>query len=340
MEEKQLNDREINLAFSNLKFFLRQEDNKYTANLNFAPYKNYNIPLFIKKPDYSNLVPKQLISICIDEDNEGNKYISGIYLPENKNFTQVFVAKLNSNNVVKWLQFIDSKDATESTHQTGKLIQALDDGGCMVIINLFTNLNGENIIQNHLVKLSSSGTILNKLNLYRNVIPQFFKYDEINDNYIIAYKGNSISEPDVLENLYIDFNDSTGNNVWNQTMEIKGNIINIINLNQDYLVFANISQFVNSEGKLTEINKSDSENNSTALLYSYLENNGNIKLLKVYEMQESYLSTRVVKLNNTMINILGYKGYYSSDNLKITGSEPLFYILINPLGVRLYSNLN
>jgi len=339
-EEKQINEREINLAFSNLKFFLQQENNKYTVNLNFAPYKNYNIPLFVKKPDYNNLIPKQLISINIDEDSEGNQYITGIYLPENKNFTQAFVAKLNSNNIVQWLQFINSKDATATTHQIGKIVQALDDGGCIVIVNLFTNLNGEKVIQNHLVKLNNSGKIIKKSNLYRNFIPQFFRYDEINENYIICYKGNNLGEPDILENLYIDFNDSTRNNVWNQTMEIKGNIINIINLNQDYLVFANISQFVNNEGKLIDINSSNSLNNNTTLLYSYLENTGNIKHLQIYNAQESYLSTKVVKLHNTMINILGYKGSYSNDNINITGSEPLFYMLIKPSGVKIYSNLN
>ncbi len=333
-EEKQLNDREINLAFSNLKFFLRNEDSKYLSNLNFIPYKKYNIPLFIQNPDYNNLIPKQLISLCLDEDNEGNKYISGIYLQENKNTTQAFVAKVNSKNITEWIQFLDIKSSIENSHQIGKLVQALDDGGCMVIVNINAKTNGENIIQNTLVRLNSSGKTINKINLYRNFIPQFLKYDEINEKYIIAYKGEDINETSLLEKMYIDLNDSSGNNIWNQTMEIEGNIINIINLNQDYLIFANINKFINGEGNLVKIK------NGSALLYSYLDKDGNIKHMQIYEAQEPYFSTKVIKLNNTLINILGYKGTFDYKDLKINGSEPLFYMLIDPTGKKIYANLN
>ncbi len=301
--EKQNNESFLNDIFSNLEYFLTKEENKFTGKYDYTIYNNYNIPLFIKKPVSENLIKNQLYTYSITEGINGNSYISGIMINDRQEY-KAYIANIVSNKKTAWISFFNIKVSPTYLDKISIKIQPLDNNGCFAVIASNLLEGQENEIFNTLYRIEPKGNIQSKIQLYRSLVACFIRYDEINDNFIVAYKKVNDNK---IDELIIDLNDSLGNNFWSQIIEIEGDLIDIIKLNEDYLVYMNISQYTIQDGRVIYTkNDQNSQIKPINMLFAYIDYKGKIINLNLLQSEKSYYVTRIVKLSNNLINILGY----------------------------------
>ncbi|MBN2519778.1 MAG: hypothetical protein JXB17_04675 [Bacteroidales bacterium] len=338
-KEKQNNESILNNIYSNFEYFLVKEENRFTGEYDYTIYSNYNIPLFIKKPVSENLIKNQLYTYSITEGINGNSYISGIMINDRQEY-KAYIANIGSNKKALWISFFDIKASPAYFDKISINIQPLDNNGCFAVISSNLIKEQENEIFNTLYRIGPKGDIQSKIQLYRSLIACFIKYDEINDNFIVAYKKVNENK---IDELIIDLNDSLGNNFWSQIIEIEGDLIDIIKLNEDYLVYMNISQYTIQDGRV--IYTKDDQNSQIKpinMLFAYIDYRGKIINLNLLQSEKSYYVTRIVKLSNNLINILGYINVIDNAKNKYNNEiqSRMLYMLVDPTGNVVYSNLN
>ena len=326
--EKKLLNNTVSNSLNNFKIFVLR--NILHTNIAELSYRNKIIHLQITDSLFNNENKGTYQITALNKDNSGNYYASG-YVKKSGSGFSVFVLKTNKLNNIEWLNVYP---VSAGYNNYGSFIQPTETG-CEVLI---TSLK-ENQIKNHIYRLNKKGKLLTKKEIKIALIPRYFNYDEINQNYLIAFKGINPDDFECLsDNLVINrYSGSDFSEQWTSVLNLKGNLVDIIKMNQSYFVISNFTKF--AAGSKIISGKAGVEKNETNSLLFILNETGKIEKTIPILSEKPYFIAKAFKLNSNTINLFGFKqALLSIKNAKEKNFSQPLYLLINAKGEVYYDN--
>ena len=318
-------------AFSNFKESLIRKL-LYESRIVTLPYKKSNIDLRIVGQSFTEAELGEYYITAYSKDNFGNIYASGFIKQRNPGVS-AFVLKTNKTRDIDWLKLYP---VGKMSHDYGSFIQAKDNG-CELLI---TSIKGTEI-KNYVFSLGKDG----KLNSKREVkatglIPRYFNYNEINETYMIAFKGQEIDKFESLnDNLIISEYEGTSTLVekWSTVLNLKGNLVNILKMNQSLFVFTNFTKF--AQGSKIISSKAGVQNSETNSLLFVLNNLGKVEKTVPYFSESAFFLADALKINSNTINLIGFRQpLMSTQSASREEFTKLLYLSVNTTGEIYYDN--
>lgn len=311
--ETNLLEANLEKSFDNYKKYLITSS-KLSKKTDSIPYKEVAIPLTKSIADFEKAIENKFYSVDFQKISNGDYYITG-YTKQKNNEIQAFIARSNKLEGIKWLKLISLSKLGSST---GSIIQLKDDG-CEVLCNLIDN--GK--VYNQILVFDEAGKQKEKFDLLTEGFPRYFSFDDINQQYLLVFKGNKPNEFDCLnDELTINQVDAnTKESKWEKTLKLKGQFIDILKMNEEIFLFANFSEY-NSDS-ISFISKAGTAPVSTNAMVIVLDKNGTIKKITPIFKDSPYFIAKVIKINSNVINMVGLKhnlvDLYKTDEQSLSG---------------------
>lgn len=319
----------VEQSINNYKIFVLR-DLLHSHSIVDLPYHNKVIHLKIENKDFNEAKAGEYVITALNKDNSGNYYAAG-YMKQKNPGVSAFVLKTNKLNNIEWLKLYP---VSKSADDYGSFVQATETG-CELLI---TSIK-DNQIKNYIYRLDQSGKLSSKKDISVALIPRYFNYDEINQNYLIAFKGMSIDNFESLsDNLVINrYKGNDFSQEWTSVLNVKGSLVNILKMNQSYFVFSNFTKF--AAGSKIISSKAGVEEAQTNALLTVLNENGQLEKSLPYESTNPYFITNAFKLNSNTINLFGFK----QPLMSICSAKPEnflkpLYLLIDANGTIYFDN--
>ena len=281
------NKKESFLQYQLLMYGQLQKHNDTTL---YKPFGNYQIPLFQSFDNSKSNVRTTFTK----EDRKGNIFLSGSIVNGG-----AFVAKINGFKQVEWLKIIAPKVAGATEFATA--IEPIDEG-CAVIVNSKTG----SAIRNTLVKFDKNGLEVSSKPLNGNAIARHIIYDEINDGFLVVYKGNNPYDYlEADEPVNITYFDAAGISKWSQTFNLYGTVAELSKIYEGYLLICNYVNFSTGANKLqSQAGKILAKTN---ILMLKINPSGEVKSSETITSSTPVYAIGSVKISSSNINILGFE---------------------------------
>ncbi|MDR1602032.1 MAG: hypothetical protein LBS42_06340 [Tannerella sp.] len=219
-------------------------------------------------------------------------YVVGSYI--NNSETQAFVALLSDFGDVEWLKTFNTKDG--KAH--GVLIDHSDN---YVAVAVSADNNGE--IANYLYILDVGGNEKKNVKLASTAVPRKLIYDDINETFFVALKGNSYSPYDISgDTLNLYLLDSNLATVWNSDLQFTGYLSNVIRTNNQLYVYGAYSEVKDAAGKVYT-----TDNKNINLFVYTIDALANQLSLKTFDAPFSYYPLIVTKISNEYVDVISAK---------------------------------
>lgn len=327
--EKNFLDNVLQNALGSFKTFVLR-DLLHTHSIVDLPYRNTTIRLKIEYKKFDEAQENEYVITAANKDNQGNYYASG-YIKQRNPGVSAFVLKTNKLQSIEWLKIYP---VSSSSDDYGSFIQATENG-CKVLI---TSIK-DDLIKNRIFSLDKTGKLESKKEISVALIPRYFNYDEINENYLIAFKGMSIDPFESLsDNLVINkYKGSDLSEEWTNLLNVKGNLVDIVKMNQSYYVFANFTKY--AAGSKIISGKAGVEKEQTNAILFVLNQSGEIEQTIPYYNENPYFIAKAFKISSNTINLFGFQQPLISIRVaqKSSFQQPV-YLLINTKGEIYYDN--
>ncbi len=318
----------VEQSINNYKIFILR-DLLHIHSAVDLPYRNTVIRLKIENKAFDEAVAGEFIITTANKDNSGNYYAAG-YIKQKNPGVSAFILKTNKLENIEWLKIYP---VSASSDDYGSFVQATETG-CELLV---TSIKGSQI-KNRIFRLDQTGKLLSKKDISVALIPRYFNFDEINQNYLIAFKGTTIDDFESLsDNLVITRYNSDFSEDWTSLLNIKGNLVNILKMNRSYFIITNFSKY--AAGSKILSSKAGLEKEQTNALLFVLDESGQIEKTIPYESSNAYFIAKAYKLNSNTINLFGFKQPLLSIRTAKKDSflKPL-YLLIHSDGKIYYDN--
>ena len=246
------------------------------------------------------------------KDENGNRYLSG-FLKSSATASYGFVAKVNSDNKVLWVTNVNNGQGGSNN-----VIQVIPTA--TEVFAIVFNNNGTSY-KSAVVKLdAASGKQGSKTDLASSLCPTVFTYDDINEVASVVFKGNSgnVQTEQTDDCLVETVTLGQKNNVVSGTFQLKGQIVDIINVPNGNIVICNFKELkAGDKSQTSQSNIAVVTFNGSAPSVNFCKSNGDLRAVRAF------------KVNAETINILG-----SSDNMdkEISNLSTPNYLLINNKG--------
>lgn len=320
---------ELDYAFNNLKNYLLK-DMLYENRIVTLPYRKNNVELKIVNQLFPEAKPGKFHITAYSKDNSGNYYASG-FIKQRSPGVSAFVLKTTKLDKIEWLKIYP---IGKTSNDFGSFIQATENG-CELLV---TSIRGTEI-KNYVFRMREDGKQVSRKEVKTGLIPRYFNFDEINENYLIAFKGLNVDEFENLsDNLIInEYNGTTLTEKWSTVLNLKGNLVNIIKMNESFFVFTNFTKFASGSNVISS--KAGVQKNETNSLLFILNNLGKVQKTVPYESESAFFIARVLKINSNTINLVGFKQPLISTRTatKENFAKPV-YLLVNTNGDIYYDN--
>jgi len=328
--ESNLLESNLDKSFDNYKKYLIAFS-KLSKQLDSIPYKEEAIPLTKSIVDFEKAIENKYYTIDFQKLNNGDYYITG-YTKQKTTETQAFIARSNKLEGIKWMKLIP---LSKQGNSTGTIIQPKEDG-CEVVCNLVEN----GTVYNQILAFDETGKQKEKFNLLTEGFPRYFSYDDINQQYLLVFKGNKPNEVDCLnDELTINQIDANSKETkWEKNLKLKGQFIDIIRMNEEIFLFANFSEY-NSDS-ISFTSKAGIAPTSTNTMIIVIDKNGMIKKINPILKNSPYFIAKVIKINSNVINMVGLKhnlvDLYKTEEQNIDGK--FLYQLVDANAEVYYDN--
>jgi hypothetical protein len=124
-----------------------------------------------------------------------------------------------------------------------------------------------------------------------------------------------------------------GDQLWRREIPLAGNAIRLFNLSDGYAIVGNYQQITDMGGKEFRTRITEKE---TGPYFIKINSNGVPSLIKPFTLGPSLATVRVVKVNDSSIHLLGFKGTLAN---QIPGQEPGNHIMIDSNGQVIFNNV-
>ncbi len=306
-EQKELKDQYFTYV-DKLKFTIL--NNEKTSNLDsgkFVNYKKLKLPLFTV--ELQDIVDAGKYYPTLKRMNPDSSFYLGGMKRNTKapNNLVTFVYKVKGNKV-QWLKEFDiSIDSLKSDANSFLGAMELTKEGCAILVNSRHMISS--MAMNTLIYLDENGEEM-FVNVFEDVekFPRLMKYDEIDNKFIMAFRGDSPTQDFFREKeTRIIALNGLGERLWDNQFNYAGSIVDLISLNNGFIFVSNFTLL-----KMDGITYDMGRDGSTNVVVYKLDRQGNILRKSVIENKESFYLNKVIKASENNINLLGY-----TDNLTV-----------------------
>jgi hypothetical protein len=280
-----------------------------TANVNIEktiPYKDEAIYADIISPEKISEPGYCIHSKSVTSDKKA--FITGSYL--NNSEIQAFAALLTDAGDVEWLKTFDKKAGKNH----GVLANHSDNGFAIVV-----SVDNNREISNYFCLLDRTGNVKKEIELPSKAIPRKLIFDDINETFLIAFKGNSYSpyeiSSDALQLYLLDYGLT---NVWDGALPFTGYLSNVIRTNDRLYVYGAYSHIEDATGKTVV-----TEGNKVNLFVSTVDAAGKHLSMKTFDTPFSCYPLWVSKISNEYVDVICAK-----DKPEMTDAKGGSYYLI------------
>jgi hypothetical protein len=278
------------------------------------PYKDDVIYTDIVTPDKIAETGYLIHSKSVTPDKK--VFVTGSYIGDSG--ILAFAALLTDSNKVEWLKTFGKKE--DQNH--GGLAGRYDNGFSIVV-----SVNNNKQISNYFYLLDAAGNVKKNVELLSTAVPRKLIYDDINETYLIAFKGNSYSPYDVSNDmLHLYLLDRGLTNVWNNSLQFTGYLSNVIRTNNLLYVYGAYSEIKDAAGKTTA-----TDNDKMNIFVYTADAAGSWLSLQTFDTPFSCYPLLVSKISNEYVDIISVK-----ERPELTDKKNSAYYLIVSSDNKLY----
>ena len=159
---------------------------------------------------------------------------------------------------------------------------------------------------NTLIYLTEKGEDKNRKKLKESNYPRQIIYSEASNGFVILLKGDAqIENNSSKENVTLLSYNVLGDQLWKNEIPLTGNVTILLNLIDGYAIAGNYLLITDLAGKEFKTRINEQEVNP---YFIKIKNSGETSLIKPLTLGSSLVTTRVVKVTDRSIHLLGRKG--------------------------------
>jgi len=233
---------------------------------------------------------------------DGSTYLSGLVKSSRGDHpVKAFAIKADEKNNVQWYKEYELiEDPTgNQVNLTGNML--ITPEGCALSIYSFDQA----IKKNTIIYLDENGEELFLKQLETKAFPRLSKYIENNSSLLFTFRGDSIQNSlSVNHPLEMHTLNLIGDVLWHKDFDFAGNTEALITTSYGFMVIGNYSKIKNIKGEelVTRINSG--QTNAFSVAFDHL---GNITSVRALTSSEKYVINKVIKINDSVINLLGFR---------------------------------
>ncbi|MGM0496792.1 MAG: hypothetical protein ACQESJ_02655 [Bacteroidota bacterium] len=261
-------------------------------------------------------------------------YLSGFL--KNNQSEKAFLAKIDTSLDILWV-----KEFADNSGNNSRALQFEISENNVVALMYSYNTDNSNEVNssNSIYKFDHDGNLLDNKKLGYKQIPQYFRYDDLNQTYLMAFQGmkndtvsDKSSKMDTLN--IVRTNTELDSTLWENQFTYKGELVDIVKMDLDYLVFCNYQSYESTSGKINK-NQLETDSPSAALAF-HINEKGNIGKVENYEHSNPFFLVNAEKLSSEKINLQGIESEYFNVLKKepetISEQYDIYYSIINKKG--------
>ncbi len=322
--ETKLLNKQLESSLDNYKTYAISPNNNQYDSIN---YKAKEIYLRKTIPDFENA--KKGDYYTVDYVKSGRDYYISGFIVTAKGKAQPFIAKTTRLTDIKWLKILPAK-----SNACGANIRVMEQG-CELLV---TSLDGTKF-SNKIYTFDDLGKQKEKADLNLSGYPRYFSFNEINQQYLLIVKGNQANSLNCLEDklVFAKISSDKKKIIWQTSVNIKGQFVDIISFNQEYYLFSNFTEYSTDSVNITS--KAGVGPKSTNLLINIINEDGVLVKEKAILNTSAFFAMNIIKLSNKTINVVGLKSsLISPENKEEKQEQELLYLLLNTDGEVYYNN--
>lgn len=317
-------DKWLDAAMLNLKNTLIDDYNLRSKNSHVVKTTKGEISLAVLYDELNDKQKDKYIVTSVVQNADADNYFCGYINPSNKN-TKAFVAKCDSLYSLKWIKEYDFSAKNTKANNYACSVAVTEDG-CAAVVHTRDTVGETVLMTNHVVKFNELGKEISKKESGQSSVPRIFIYDDLNAKIITAYKGTSLSKvSNTADSLFVEFADSVGNSIWRSSIEITGDLVELIRSNENILLLGNYIEMKDAP------NSGKVSNKINAFMVT-IDNMGNMDEPVTFDEEYSFRICNAVKLDSETLNLLGFKTSEASCEKALQKNDDLFYQIVNIKG--------
>jgi hypothetical protein len=305
----------LNGSFENLKNYIAFDTQNPMSV--FASYGKDTIPIFKAPFNYKG---NYKTSNFVKTSNNSN-YITGQELI--KGSMAPFISYADKTGKTKWLKKIEKPIKPDSVNYFIDSKVYSTNSGCFVVYT-----HKKTTLINTVVRFDSIGNEMSRFSIPVSLFPVYFDFDDINQKYLMAFKGQDTTQLSQLEPLTVSSIDSAGTTLWSASFELNGALANIVRTDNNFLIFANY-RACNISGNIIVPNQTEIQWGSVIVTVS---ESGIIKNFFTINKKQSFHISHILKLSSNSICLIGFKKAPNAT------SGNLFFSLMQPNGKVVFTN--
>lgn len=269
---------------------------------------------------------------------DGGFYLTGIYKADKKiSNLSSFLVRVNPDGKAAWIKNFENKiDSLSKVADANNFIAGVEltKEGCAVVLQSSGTSSATKL--NTFYYFNDKGDQKLKIKLKDAGYPRQLSYLEKSNSFVLVLKGTeeknnpSINEPITIIGLNI-----LGELQWKHVVEVTGSFTELVNLTTGSMLVGNYSLLKDHNSQELRT-KSATESNPFLVM---MNNQGDISGIIPIAVPESVKIFKVVKVNDTSINLIGRKETDSAETKAISPDEKLVHLMVSQNGQVIYSNL-
>ncbi|MDR0694033.1 MAG: hypothetical protein LBF81_01860 [Prevotellaceae bacterium] len=240
-------------------------------------------------------------------------FVTGSYVNKAAELT-AFAALLNDNTAIEWVKLFDKK----GEKNRGLLATQADNGFAVVIA-----AGNDNETANYLYLLDANGTVRKNTKLAATAVPRKLMYDDINETFLLAFKGNSLlpydSSSDALQVFRLK---SDLSNDWEIDVPFNGYVSNIIKTNDQLYIYGACSELTGATG-----NSLSAGDKKTVAFVAIVDADGRRLTEEIFDAPFSYYPLYVSKISNEYVDMIAVKDALPDEDA--AKKSPSYYLIIS-----------
>ncbi|MEH0156355.1 hypothetical protein V6R21_19565 [Limibacter armeniacum] len=294
----------------------------------YTSYNNQTIALFDNSKTIHQL--HSYITTCVTPPSNNIQFATG-YL--HNNHKKAFIAKVRFGKI-QWFKELGNANGEETI---GTYVGKIDDTAITKVISI--NKQKEHFLKRHfIIELTEDGKIINRTEekdvIEHQVSPLFLHKNQQNGSFLI---GQSTAEIEMTnygakaDNIQLKSIDKDGNLVWQRSVKLQGNVLDVIQFEDNFTFICN-SSYSGNLSQSEPQSLSSSKNHQGILLLSINQQSGEIKYTTL-ALSEDNRAINVIKISLNEYSITSEKTSLANR------PDALFDVVVSNKGEILYTTL-